>query len=60
MNERQTEVNKRGIYVFRNNEGKGFDIAIVEPLENGTFRYLYNKAIPQILSDHSRMILLAV
>ena len=56
VNERQTEVNKRGIYVFRKaNGGKGFDIAIVEPLEDGTFRYVYDKANPQILSDLSGM-----
>ena len=56
VNERQTEVNKRGIYVFRRaNRSKGFDIAIVEPLGDGSFRYEYDKANPQILSDLSGM-----
>ena len=56
VNERQTEVNKRGIYVFRRaNRSKGFDIAIVEPLGDGSFRYVYDKANPQILSDLSGM-----
>lgn len=55
VNERQTEVNERGIYVLRNNGCKGFDIAIVEPLEDGTFRYVYDKANPQIRSDLSGM-----
>lgn len=58
VNERQTEVNERGIYVFRNNGCKGFDIAIVEPLEDGTFRYVYDKANPQIRSDLSGMELI--
>ena len=54
MNARQTEVNKRGIYVFRRaNRCKGFDIAIVEPLEDGTFRYVYDKANPEILKNFS-------
>lgn len=54
VNERQTEVNKRGIYVFRRaNRSKGFDIAIVEPLEDGTFRYVYDKANPEILKNLS-------
>lgn len=54
VNARQTEVNKRGIYVFRRaNRSKGFDIAIVEPLEDGTFRYVYDKANPEILKNFS-------
>ena len=54
VNERQTEVNKRGIYVFqRDNRSKGFDIAIVEPLEDGTFRYVYDKANPEMLKNLS-------
>lgn len=54
VNARQTEVNKRGIYVFRRaNRCKGFDIAIVEPLEDGTFRYVYDKANPEILKNFS-------
>lgn len=53
-NGRQTEVNKHGIYVFRRaNRSKGFDIAIVEPLEDGTFRYVYDKANPEILKNLS-------
>lgn len=54
VNARQTEVNKRGIYVFRRaNRSKGFDIAIVEPLEDGTLRYVYDKANPEILKNLS-------
>lgn len=54
VNARQTEVNKRGIYVFRRaNRSKGFDIAIVEPLEDGTLRYVYDKANPEILKNFS-------
>lgn len=53
-NGRQTEVNKRRIYVFRRaNRSKGFDIAIVEPLEDGTFRYVNDKANPEILKNCS-------
>ena len=55
VNERHTEVNERGIYVFRNNVCKGFDIAIIEPLEDGAFRYVYDNANPQIHSDLSGM-----
>lgn len=56
VNGRQTEVNQRGIYVFRRaNRSKGFDIAIVEPLEDGTFRYVYDKANPEILKNFSGM-----
>lgn len=50
-NGRQTEVNKRGIR--RANRSKGFDIAIVEPLEDGTFRYVYDKANPEMLKNFS-------
>mgnify|MGYP000890121862 CR=1 FL=1 len=54
MNERQTEVNRRGIYVFRRaNRSKGFDIAIVEPLEDCTFRCVYDKANPEIFKNLS-------
>ena len=54
VNARQTEVDKRGIYVFRRtNRSKGFDIAIVEPLEDGTLRYVYDKANPEILKNLS-------
>lgn len=54
VNARQTEVNKRGIYVFRRaNRSKGFDIAIVEPLEDGSFRYVCDKANPEILKNFS-------
>lgn len=37
----------------RANRNKGFDIAIVEPLEDGTFRYVYDKANPEILKNLS-------
>lgn len=37
----------------RANRSKGFDIAIVEPLEDGTFRYVYDKANPEIFKNFS-------
>ena len=37
----------------RDNRSKGFDIAIVEPLEDGTFRYVYDKANPEMLKNLS-------
>lgn len=35
------------------NGGNSFDIALVEPLEDGTYRYVFDRKNPQILSDLS-------
>ena len=54
VNEKKTKVDKNGCYVFRKTDGgAGFDIAIVEPLEDGTLRYVYDKANPEILKNLS-------
>ena len=58
VNERQTTVDSGGYYVFRNaNGGNSFDIALVEPLEDGTYRYVFDRKNPQILSDLSDLSL---
>ena len=54
VNERQTTVDKSGYYVFRSSDsGNSFDIALIEPLKNGTYRYVFDRKNPQILSDLS-------
>lgn len=54
VNERQTNVDSYGYYVFQSADGGiGFDIALVEPLADGTYRYVFHNKDPQILADVS-------
>ena len=56
VNEQHNTVDKKGCYVFRKSDGgEGFDIALIEPLKEGSYRYIYDKTKPQILADLSGM-----
>lgn len=48
-------IDKDGFYVFRDTGTQTFDIAIVEHLDNSTYRYTSDKAHPQILTDLSQL-----
>lgn len=59
VNEKKTKVDKNGCYVFRKTDGgAGFDIAIVELLDDGAYRYTYDNKKPEIRSDLSGLELI--
>lgn len=59
VNEKKTKVDENGCYVFRRIDGsKRCDIAIVELLDDGTYRYTYANKKPEIRSDLSELELI--
>lgn len=59
VNEKKTKVDENGCYVFRKTDGsEGFDIAIVELLDDGAYRYTYDSKKPEIRSDLSELELI--
>jgi hypothetical protein len=59
VNEKKTTIDENGCYVFRKTDGsEGFDIAIVELLDNGAYRYTYDSKKPEIRSDLSGLELI--
>lgn len=59
VNEKKTKVDENGCYVFRKTDGsEGFDIAIVELLDDGAYRYTYDSKKSEIRSDLSELELI--
>lgn len=59
VTENKTAIDENSCYVFHKANGnKGFDIAIVELLDDGVYRYTYDNKKPEIRSDLSGLELI--
>ena len=55
VNSNAKTVDKDGVYVFRKAGTDCFDIALVERLEDGTYRYVSDKENPETVTDISKL-----